>query len=41
MPSPSPFDPPRGVVADLVARALAEDLVPLGDLSAALVPPAN
>ncbi len=39
MPSPSPFDPPRGVVADLVARALAEDLVPLGDLSAALLPP--
>jgi nicotinate-nucleotide pyrophosphorylase (carboxylating) len=32
------FDVPRGVVADLVARALAEDLTPLGDLSAALLP---
>lgn len=34
-----PFDVPRGLVADLVARALAEDLLPLGDLSAALLPP--
>lgn len=34
-----PFDPPRGVVRDLVARALAEDLDPLGDLSASLLPP--
>lgn len=34
-----PFDAPRGVVTDLVARALAEDLTPLGDLSAALLPP--
>jgi nicotinate-nucleotide pyrophosphorylase (carboxylating) len=34
-----PFDAPRGVVVDLVARALAEDLTPLGDLSAALLPP--
>ncbi len=33
------FDAPRGVVVDLVARALAEDLNPLGDLSAALLPP--
>ncbi len=33
------FDAPRGVVVDLVARALAEDLLPLGDLSAALLPP--
>ena len=33
-----PFDAPRGVVTDLVARALAEDLTPLGDLSAALLP---
>jgi nicotinate-nucleotide pyrophosphorylase (carboxylating) len=33
------FDAPRGVVVDLVARALAEDLTPLGDLSAALLPP--
>lgn len=32
------FDVPRGVVVDLVARALAEDLNPLGDLSAALLP---
>lgn len=29
---------PRGVIVDLVARALAEDLTPLGDLSAALLP---
>jgi nicotinate-nucleotide pyrophosphorylase (carboxylating) len=35
----SPFDPPRHAVADAVARALAEDLGPLGDLTAALVPP--
>jgi len=34
-----PFDAPRGVVRDLVARALAEDLDPLGDLSAGLLPP--
>lgn len=34
-----PFDAPRGVVQDLVARALAEDLTPLGDLSSALLPP--
>ena len=34
-----PHDAPRGVVAELVARALAEDLLPLGDLSAALLPP--
>ena len=33
------FDPPRGAVRDLVARALEEDLTPLGDLSAALLPP--
>jgi len=31
-------DPPRSAVADAVARALAEDLLPLGDLTAALVP---
>ncbi len=36
-----PFDPPRGVVRDLVSRALAEDLDPLGDLSAALLPPSS
>jgi len=36
---PSPFDPPITVVRDLVSRALAEDLGPLGDLTAALVAP--
>ena len=35
-----PYDPPSRVVADLVGRALDEDLLPLGDLSAALLPPA-
>ena len=34
-----PFDAPRGLVQDLVARALTEDLSPLGDLSSALLPP--
>jgi nicotinate-nucleotide pyrophosphorylase (carboxylating) len=34
------FDPPRHQVHDAVARALAEDLGPLGDLTAALVPAA-
>jgi nicotinate-nucleotide pyrophosphorylase (carboxylating) len=33
------FDPPRPAVVDAVARAIAEDLGPLGDLTAALVPP--
>lgn len=32
------FDPPRPAVVDAVARALAEDLGPLGDISAALLP---
>lgn len=36
---PSRFDPPVSAVRDLVARALAEDLTPLGDLSSALLPP--
>ena len=36
-----PFDPPAAAVAEAVARALAEDLGPLGDLTAALVPPAR
>jgi len=36
---PTLFDPPRPAVVEAVARALAEDLVPLGDLTAALVPP--
>jgi len=31
-------DPPRAAVADAVTRALAEDLLPIGDLTAALVP---
>jgi len=31
--------PPEAAVGDAVARALAEDLLPLGDLTAALVPP--
>lgn len=33
-----PFDPPRSAIADVVARSLAEDLMPLGDLTAALLP---
>ena len=33
------FDPPAAAVRDAVARAYAEDLGPLGDLTAALVPP--
>lgn len=32
------IDPPAAAVAEVVARALAEDLGPLGDLTAALVP---
>jgi nicotinate-nucleotide pyrophosphorylase (carboxylating) len=34
-----PFDPPLTAVREAVRRALAEDLGPLGDLTAALVPP--
>ncbi len=34
-----PFDPPRSVIGDVVARSLAEDLTPLGDLTASLLPP--
>jgi nicotinate-nucleotide pyrophosphorylase (carboxylating) len=34
----APFDPPRGAVRGAVRRALAEDLGPLGDITAALVP---
>jgi len=33
------FDAPAAVVREAVARALAEDLTPLGDLTAALLPP--
>ncbi len=33
-----PYDAPVRVVADLVGRALDEDLLPLGDLSASLLP---
>lgn len=36
--APAPVDPPGQAVTEAVARALAEDLLPLGDLSAALVP---
>jgi nicotinate-nucleotide pyrophosphorylase (carboxylating) len=32
------FDPPRHFVVDAVARAIADDVGPLGDLSAALLP---
>src|SRR5688500_14790154 len=35
----SPFDPPITAIRDVVTRALAEDLTPLGDISAALLPP--
>ena len=35
--TPSP-DPPRVAVVDAVTRAIAEDLLPLGDLTAGLVP---
>ena len=39
-PGPPGFvEPPRSAVSDAVARALAEDLLPLGDLTAALIPP--
>ena len=34
----STVDPPPGAVVEAVARAVAEDLLPLGDLTAALVP---
>lgn len=33
------FDPPRPAVVDAVGRALGEDVLPLGDLTAALVRP--
>ncbi|HEX2192753.1 MAG TPA: carboxylating nicotinate-nucleotide diphosphorylase [Acidimicrobiales bacterium] len=36
----SGFDPPLAAVREAVARALDEDLGPLGDLTAALLPPA-
>ena len=35
----SRFDPPHRAVAEAVGRALDEDLGPLGDITAALVPP--
>ena len=35
------LDPPRVAVVDAVTRALAEDLLPLGDLTSALVPPTS
>ena len=34
----SDVDPPVGAVTEAVARALAEDLGPLGDITAALLP---
>jgi nicotinate-nucleotide pyrophosphorylase (carboxylating) len=34
-------EPPASAVRDAVARALAEDLLPLGDLTASLIPPAT
>jgi nicotinate-nucleotide pyrophosphorylase (carboxylating) len=37
---PSPHDPPANAVHDAVRRAFDEDLGPLGDLTAALLPPA-
>ena len=41
MTQPDPYvHPPLHAVHDAVARALAEDLTPIGDLSAALVPAA-
>jgi nicotinate-nucleotide pyrophosphorylase (carboxylating) len=36
--TPGPADPPALAVREAVARALAEDLLPLGDLTASLVP---
>ncbi|MGP0110727.1 MAG: carboxylating nicotinate-nucleotide diphosphorylase [Acidimicrobiales bacterium] len=36
--SASILDPPRPAVVEAVARALAEDLLPLGDLTASLLP---
>lgn len=39
MSPPVRCEPPAFAVRDAVARALAEDLVPLGDLTATLIPP--
>ncbi len=36
--SQPPVDPPRHAVVEAVSRAIAEDVLPLGDLTAALVP---
>ena len=36
--SPSPVEPPSVAVVEVVTRALAEDLTPLGDLTSALLP---
>ena len=38
MSAPTDVDPPRAAAAEAVRRALAEDLGPLGDITAALVP---
>ena len=40
-PSSGPPDPPLAAVREAVARALAEDVLPIGDLTAALVPAAR
>ncbi|MDA8343040.1 MAG: nicotinate-nucleotide diphosphorylase (carboxylating), partial [Actinomycetota bacterium] len=37
--TPTDADPPRPAVVEVVSRALAEDLLPMGDLTAGLVPP--
>ena len=37
-PTSGPPDPPLAAVREAVARALAEDVLPIGDLTAALVP---
>lgn len=39
VPPPADADPPLAAVRDAVERALAEDLLPLGDLTASLVDP--
>ena len=37
---PGYFHPPHGDVVDVVARALAEDLSPLGDMTSGMLDPA-
>jgi nicotinate-nucleotide pyrophosphorylase (carboxylating) len=38
MPTGAHVDPPHAAVVDAVARSLAEDLLPLGDITASLIP---